>query len=106
LLVFLTVSIPFKSQEYYADYIAVDNNYDHQSFDRMIDGMLSVLLSMKKKPIIRYQKSSEVCKKLADNLTMRMERERGLFDFRSNPVLLLVDRRDDPITPLLTQWTY
>jgi hypothetical protein len=32
----------------------------------------------------------------------------GLFDFgsRSSPVVLLLDRNDDPVTPLLTQWTY
>eukprot|EP00976_Prorocentrum_cordatum_P090361 1188090-Prorocentrum_minimum.AAC.1 len=37
-------------------------------------------------------------------------REAGLFDFRrqkwSDTVLLVVDRLDDPVTPLLTQWTY
>lgn len=32
----------------------------------------------------------------------------GVFDFgsRSTPLVLLLDRRDDPVTPLLTQWTY
>jgi hypothetical protein len=31
-----------------------------------------------------------------------------VFDFgsRSSPVVLLLDRNDDPVTPLLTQWTY
>lgn len=32
-----------------------------------------------------------------------------MFDFgshRASPVVLLLDRRDDPVTPLLTQWTY
>lgn len=24
----------------------------------------------------------------------------------SRPVLLILDRRDDPVTPLLSQWTY
>jgi hypothetical protein len=32
----------------------------------------------------------------------------GLFDFgsRNSPLVLLLDRNDDPVTPLLTQWTY
>jgi hypothetical protein len=32
----------------------------------------------------------------------------GVFDFgsRSSPVVLLLDRCDDPVTPLLMQWTY
>ena len=31
-----------------------------------------------------------------------------MFDFgsRSNPIVLILDRKDDPVTPLLTQWTY
>lgn len=37
------------------------------------------------------------------------EQESGLFDFRrteNSPLLLVIDRRDDPVTPLLNQWTY
>lgn len=37
------------------------------------------------------------------------EQESGLFDFRRAevaPLLLIIDRRDDPVTPLLNQWTY
>lgn len=37
------------------------------------------------------------------------EQESGLFDFRrteTSPLLLVLDRRDDPVTPLLNQWTY
>jgi vacuolar protein sorting-associated protein 45 len=33
----------------------------------------------------------------------------SLFDFRpspTSPLLLILDRRNDPVTPLLTQWTY
>lgn len=29
-----------------------------------------------------------------------------VFTFFSRPVLLILDRRDDPVTPLLSQWTY
>ena len=37
--------------------------------------------------------------------------ERGLFDFGSrgqeaSPLVLILDRKDDPVTPLLLQWTY
>ena len=37
-----------------------------------------------------------------------MKREHELFAFTSDvaPILLLLDRRDDPTTPLLNQWTY
>jgi vacuolar protein sorting-associated protein 45 len=42
-------------------------------------------------------------------LQRRIGAEPGLFDFRKQevpPLLLVLDRRDDPATPLLTQWTY
>ena len=38
-----------------------------------------------------------------------MDTEGELFGFRRPevpPLLLLIDRRDDPVTPLLNQWTY
>ncbi|XP_071939437.1 vacuolar protein sorting-associated protein 45 homolog isoform X2 [Coffea arabica] len=37
------------------------------------------------------------------------QQESGLFDFRRTevtPLLLVIDRRDDPVAPLLNQWTY
>ena len=39
----------------------------------------------------------------------RIQAESSLFDFRLTqvaPLLLILDRRNDPITPLLSQWTY
>ena len=60
---------------------------------------------------------SEVARRLASEVLTRIESEDGLFDFRGQggsgsgsgsggPLLLILDRRDDPVTPLLTQWTY
>lgn len=41
---------------------------------------------------------------------MLTKEERTLFNFGRKaggvPVLLILDRRSDPVTPLLTQWTY
>lgn len=39
----------------------------------------------------------------------RIQAESALFDFRLTqvaPLLLILDRRNDPVTPLLSQWTY
>jgi len=39
----------------------------------------------------------------------RIQSEASLFDFRLTqvaPLLLILDRRNDPVTPLLSQWTY
>lgn len=116
-------------QEYFADYIVVnadlfslDLNFPKQrlwsnspdiwnpdSLSRCTEGVIALLLSLKKKPLIRYEKNSLMAKKLATEVRYQMTQEEQLFDFRKTdtpPILLLLDRRDDPITPLLTQWTY
>lgn len=77
--------------------------------ERTIDGVLAVLLSLKRKPNIRYQGSSPLCRNIAERLCVKMDQEGSLFDFRPRdvpPLLLIIDRREDPVTPLLNQWTY
>jgi hypothetical protein len=116
-------------QEYFADYLVV--NPDFMTLDlsypahrvwgsspelwhpdaltRSTEGLIALLLSLKKKPLIRYAKNSLLAKKLATEVRYRITQEEQLFDFRkpdTPPILLIVDRRDDPVTPLLTQWTY
>ncbi|XP_065060122.1 vacuolar protein sorting-associated protein 45-like isoform X2 [Rhopilema esculentum] len=110
-------------QEYYGDYFAVAPHifslniigctkaaaWDYEHQERTAEGLISLLLSLKKKPVIRYQQSSSMCKRLAENVMQKMYQESGLFEFRQSdvpPLLLIVDRRDDPVTPLLNQWTY
>ena len=40
-------------------------------------------------------------------LQSKIQGESGLFDMRTPPpLLMIIDRRSDPVTPLLTQWTY
>ncbi|KAM9970538.1 hypothetical protein ACTFIW_008487 [Dictyostelium discoideum] len=75
---------------------------------RVVDGLFSSLLALKKKPVIRYSSNSDTTRYLAEKITERMNRDRDLFDFRrqGEPLLLILDRKDDPITPLLHQWTY
>lgn len=113
--------------EYYADFLVINPDLlslgleEHRLFStspdlwnqdsllRTTEGVLAVLLSLKKKPLIRYSKTSLLAKKLATEVRYRITQEETLFDFRKTdtpPILLMVDRRDDPVTPLLTQWTY
>ncbi|XP_039296475.1 LOW QUALITY PROTEIN: vacuolar protein sorting-associated protein 45 [Nilaparvata lugens] len=75
---------------------------------RTVQGVVAVLLSLKKNPFIRYQGSSDLAKKLAEKVREVLSKEESLFNFRQQEasMLLILDRRDDPITPLLSQWTY
>ena len=116
-------------QEHFADYVVINpdlltlnlgfpkqrlwsNNPDAwnpDSLQRATEGIIALLLSLKKKPLIRFEKNSLMAKKLATEVRYQMTQEEQLFEFRkpdTPPILLILDRRDDPITPLLTQWTY
>uniref|UniRef100_A0A4W4FWY7 Vacuolar protein sorting-associated protein 45 n=1 Tax=Electrophorus electricus TaxID=8005 RepID=A0A4W4FWY7_ELEEL len=76
---------------------------------RVTQGLTSVLLALKKCPMIRYQLSSDMAKRLAESVKQIITKEYELFDFRKtevSPLLLILDRSDDAITPLLNQWTY
>ncbi|XP_043232259.1 vacuolar protein sorting-associated protein 45-like [Amphibalanus amphitrite] len=110
-------------QELYADYLAVGPHLFHlgmpscsqglawtqPSLTRATQGLAAVLLSLKKCPVIRYQNSSEMARKLAESIRLTFTKEATLFSFRRAeppPLLLILDRRDDSVTPLLNQWTY
>ncbi|KAL8361895.1 hypothetical protein RB601_007614 [Gaeumannomyces tritici] len=116
-------------QEHFADFVVVNPDlfdlnislpqhrlwstspdmWNSDSLQRATEGILAVLLALKKKPLIRYEKNSLVAKKLATEVRYHMTQEDQLFDFRkvdTPPILLILDRRNDPVTPLLTQWTY
>jgi vacuolar protein sorting-associated protein 45 len=111
-------------QEYFADYYAINTDLFTlniegalsqaapewpSSMERITDGIASVLLSLKKKPSVRYQKKSDLTYRIAQEIARRMNQEAELFHFSSPatpPLLLILDRRDDPVTPLLMQWTY
>ena len=133
-------------QEYFADYApllpslfslnhfpsstrplwgSTPNSWNEAALERSVQGIIAVLLSLKKKPIIRYERMSSLAKKLGGEVLVRfllfaslffligpqhrMQSEAALFDFRLTqmpPLLLILDRRNDPVTPLLSQWTY
>ncbi|XP_025714156.1 vacuolar protein sorting-associated protein 45 isoform X4 [Callorhinus ursinus] len=86
-------------QEFYGDYIAVNPHLFS----------LNILGCCQKCPMIRYQLSSEAAKRLAECVKQVITKEYELFEFRRTevpPLLLILDRCDDAITPLLNQWTY
>ncbi|KAE8588168.1 hypothetical protein XENTR_v10022376 [Xenopus tropicalis] len=110
-------------QEFYGDYIAVNphvfslnivgcyqgRNWDPVHLYRTTQGLTALLLSLKKCPMIRYQLSSDMAKRLAEGVKQVITKEYELFEFRRTevpPLLLILDRSDDAITPLLNQWTY
>ena len=70
------------------------------------------MLSLRRGFRLRYSGGSELAARVAKSLFQLTEVEqRELFDFgerdaASNSTVLILDRREDPVTPLLSQWTY
>ena len=111
-------------QEFYADFLPINPDLFSLNcrntlkmtpalYKRNIMGLQSMLLASKRQPgMIRYQKSSRVARQLAQDITENIASD-DIFHFRrgtggnnNNLLLLVVDRMDDPVTPLLSQWTY
>merc|ERR1711920_854089 len=70
-------------------------------------------MTLRMLPAIRYTAASDLTKLVAQRLQERISEEQSLFEQverdkrgEAPPVLLLLDRRNDPVTPLLNQWTY
>ena len=81
----------------------------YEVIDRFVQGLSALFLSVRRRPVIRYQRGSDSAYRLADSLYgLTYKQQYGVFDFgsRSTPVVLILERKDDPVTPLLTQWTY
>lgn len=107
--------------ELYMDYLAVNPHlfslgitkclqgisWERNALQRTVQGLIALLLSLKKNPVIRYQQNSKICRNLSLKIEELINKESSLFDFSQNNCLLLIlDRRCDPVTPLLNQWTY
>ena len=110
-------------QEFYADFYALSpfcfslslpatSALNTHESERIRDGLFALLLAMKKKPAIRYQRSSRDAERIAGLLGQHIDQHADVMDFApakagdAPPLLLILDRFDDPVTPLLNQWTY
>lgn len=56
------------------------NVWDPKALERAVQGITAVLLSLKKKPVIRYEKSSPMAKKLG--VEIQVGRKAGTFASR------------------------
>ena len=77
-------------------------NKKAEALNRCIDSLKAILHSTKStRANICYVKDSSLCEELAHGLKDEVNHE-GVRD----TTLVLIDRRIDPVTPLLNQWTY
>jgi vacuolar protein sorting-associated protein 45 len=96
----------------YNPVVSIENMRDvkiKKYMDDILLGLTNFLLSAKVKPDICYSSSIESTQILSSCLIDIFRTKREAFHFGTNgdnTLLLLVDRCQDPITPLLTKWTY
>lgn len=118
-------------KEYYIDYCAINphffsfdiktscylgssNVWNHQAFKRTVSGLVAFLKAVKKNPTIRYQSSSEMCKRLAEDvkkslndgdlfMSNQIKIDSSFVNKNVPPVLLIIDRKSDGFTPMLNQ---
>ncbi|KAI3403108.2 VPS45 [Candida oxycetoniae] len=77
------------------------------------ESLTSLLLALKKTPLIKYESNSIDLKRLSSEIlyNINSNSNNNLFDDLNRhsdipPILLLLDRKNDSITPLITPWTY
>lgn len=77
------------------------------------ESLASLLIALQVNPMIRYQTQSQPCKTLANEVGSIIMNEakmnktwRQAAPVDVNSLLLIVDRRNDLITPMLNNWSY
>ncbi|CAF4133670.1 unnamed protein product [Rotaria socialis] len=113
-------------QEFYADYLAINPHvyslnipttyhkyyeWNDSVLHRTVQGLVSLIFSLRSRNIIiRFQKSSNMAQTLADRIYSTMKTQTDSITSNINDtsqtIVLIVDRREDAITPLMNQWTY
>lgn len=120
-------------EEVYLDYYVINKNLFHFNFEsssinqlysninkwkqsehfminEMTKNLFAYCISMRSNPVIKYIKKNELSSLLANKLNEMFSDNRDVVgkNCGNNPnsMIFIYDRREDPITPLLTQWTY
>jgi vacuolar protein sorting-associated protein 45 len=77
---------------------------------RTLDGFAGMCVSLRKSPMIKYLVSSKICWKMSSILQQRLtdHKRSNMLDFegQNRSLVLITDRKEDPMTPLMFGWTY
>ena len=82
---------------------------ERDKLSTMEESIMSALCSMRKFPTIRYLKDSDLSYQLSERISNKFKKLAMVFrsDFeRQNNLLIITERKEDPITPLLFHWNY
>jgi len=75
--------------------------------DRIAEGLFSFVCSQRVRPYIRYDSHSSLCQSVANSVSHLVEYSRDMFGtIQDTATVLVLDRRSDPILPLIHNWYY
>ena len=87
-----------------------ENKEYQEMLTKTVDSITSFLVSINANPVIRYSANSRLTKEISTKLNSNLENMEKKKLFSSNnklsPLILVIDRKEDPVTPLLLPWTY
>mmetsp|Transcript_27963 Transcript_27963/g.34733 ORF Transcript_27963/g.34733 Transcript_27963/m.34733 type:complete len:157 (+) Transcript_27963:529-999(+) len=67
-------------------------------------------MATRSNPVLRYEGSSPLCRYIAERVQEKLSAESDFINRMSRnsatTQVLICDRKEDPVTPLLNQWTY
>lgn len=76
-------------------------------FTRVVQGITASCLALRRRPLFRFSNKSVLSKKIAMECVNQMKSDPELYNFQAkDTVLLILDRVDDTLSPLLTPWSY
>lgn len=91
------------------DIVDFRNNPTYINYSaRIVEGLYAAICSLQLKPIIRYDCNSNVSKEVATKLSELVQTNSDLFGGHNvdSTLVLILDRRNDPVTPLLHIFNY
>lgn len=87
----------------------MSQGYSKSSSDAIEESLVSTLMSLRSMPDIRYVRDSQKCMNLASKISSKMRGLQTKMGGRlrvGDSVLIIMDRREDPLTPLAIDWSY
>lgn len=87
--------------------VQIQLRWDTVGLEKSCSSLLSVIASLRLRPQIRYDQNSGLSRQLAVRMQEELQQNSGFLPQSTQRSLVLVlDRLNDPVTPLISHWTY
>jgi vacuolar protein sorting-associated protein 45 len=81
--------------------------WDDTKKQRIVEGIFSLVCALKLRAGIHYDANSPLCLDIGSRVATQVSSNMDLFQSALTPaIVILIDRRSDPLTPLVHGWSY